>query len=322
MELKGYGVVPLVATWVHLAVLLAVPLTSAALLKTGRPNQFQATPSQQAARVSTQQERPQIIRTVEVEGVRLNLTIERSVYRRGEVVRVTAIAENLSNVPVVYWKANLDDPPIYVFVDTPFFGPYTLRNPADPQVVRPALGSASLQPGRKIVREVTWDQMMPPGLKGPVQSPPGQYTVSAVLNLGGSDPFTKNKPLRVIASVTIKGGKPIIPVQEALESALRHPKVSSWLEAHGGLFVLRFHGDQKYFTLTQGGLQELAGNLNIESTRGSKGGGIANCAIHLEPGPRWRLNMSGGKRRGSYSAMSVLLNATNGKVLRIEPQVN
>jgi hypothetical protein len=278
-----------------------------------------AMPSKPGERsVLLRQGQPQITRTAEKEGIHLNLLIEKSLYSPGEMVRVTATAENLNTTPGVLWMASMDDSPIQIFVDTPFLGPQTLRNPGDPQAVRDAMGSAVLEPGQKLVREVSWDQMMPSELKGPVPTPPGQYSVNVVMNLGKYDSSGNNRSLRVAAAITIEGSRPIISMDEALRSAISHPQVSSWFESHGGRFVLRSPRHTTYFVLSQGKLQELPGNPNTGGGLGSGAGGLANCAMHLEPGPIWRLNMAAHNKDGSYSEMHVLLNATDGKVLVVE----
>lgn len=264
----------------------------------------------------------QMIKTAEKEGVRLSLLIEESIYGPGQTVRVTATAENLNPTPAIFWMANMDDPPVHVWVDTPFFGPQTLRNPADPQVVRDAIGSAVLGPGQKLVREVSWDQMMPAGLKGPVQAPPGQYSVNAALNLGRYQSSGNNKSLRVEVAITIERSKPIISIKQAMESALSIPRVLSWIKVHGRMFVLRSYATATYFKVSQGKLQELAGNPNSGGASGTGSGGVANCAIHLEPGPVWRLNMIADNDDHSYSEMHVVMDATNGSVLHIESRTN
>jgi hypothetical protein len=252
----------------------------------------------------------------EEEGVRLSLHVEKRLYRPGDKVKVTAIAENLNKTPVVCWKANLEDPPIYTFVETPFFGHHSLRNPADPEIVRPAVGSETLEPGGKLVREVSWDLMLPPGLRGPVPAPPGQYFIQAVLNLRRNYSSEKKDSLRVIATVTLEGSKPIISMREALESAIQDTKVSKWFEALGGSFVFRSYTDKKYYRLNEGKLQELAPASNEGNNSGSGSEAAANCAIHLEPGPAWRLFMA-----GEESEMSVLMDATNGKIRKVESKV-
>jgi hypothetical protein len=74
--------------------------------------------------------------------------------------------------------------------------------------------------------------------------------------------------------------------------------------------------------LTQGRLEEFPENPNSGGATGSGSGGRANCAIHLEPGPVWRLNMIADNDDHSYSEVDVLLDATDGKVMQIEVRTN
>ncbi|HEU4389659.1 MAG TPA: hypothetical protein VFV34_17775 [Blastocatellia bacterium] len=261
------------------------------------------------------QAEPQVTNGAERNGVRLSLFIERSVYHPGETVRVKAVAENVRKTAVVLCTANVQDDPIYIVVDTPFYGNHLLRNSADPEVVSPAESSVTVKPYQESVREVTWDLMLQAGLAGPVPAPPGEYPVTAFVTLGPCDSSSKNRSLRVAAQIVIEGSKPIISMLDALKSAVQQPQVSGWFERHGGTFVFRSSREVKYYRLEQGELKEIDGT-EWENTGGSGGGNLASCAIHLEPGPNWKFYIAIRNEE-----MSVLLNGTSGEVLEIKSKV-
>jgi len=160
----------------------------------------------------------------ERDGVRMTLSVNDVSFRPGETVELSLEAENLRDAPLTYGFVPADEPPLQLSITSDLVGKQILNAGDDP------LGDANLtlEAGEKIATAADWDQ----GLAiyvDPVQAPEGEYTVTARLMV--DDPAGGTAPLELTAavSVALRGGEQILPLAEAVKTAIQQPELREWM---------------------------------------------------------------------------------------------
>jgi hypothetical protein len=251
-----------------------------------------------------------VIETVERDGLRLTLMLEKSVYRPNEPIQITAKLHNLSSTPVECVVGAAPDSPVGILVSS-FWGYQLLPHSRYSQGERADF--VTLAAGQEIISLITWDQIIHARLNEPMQAPSGSYQISAVAMIRQS-----SGSLEVEASLFLEGGVVVIPGEAALMKAIHQTEVINWLESQGGEFLYHGDGNQVGYRLVNGKLQ--MGITRYQPLRG-KGdhGSVAHCSMHFESGPTWKVRFSGLKKDDQPSSeMVVIIDAANGKVVKVE----
>lgn len=158
-------------------------------------------------------------------GVRLTLTTNGDAFEVGDTIELHAVAENLRDQPLTYGFTGSQEPPLQLRVNSDLGGQQVLNSEDGPL----AGGTAMLEPGDTIEAEADWDQTLAL-YQVPAQAPEGEYSLVARMLV--DDPEGGADPLEVSAAmtVTLTGGEPIFPPDEAILSAIREPGLIEWME--------------------------------------------------------------------------------------------
>jgi hypothetical protein len=173
--------------------------------------------------------------------VRLTLWVDKEEVSAGQGIKVRATVENLTGGSVVYTMWNIGDPPVYTGLSHAYeevWGPVTLRNPADPQIVMPAVVTGTLRTREVIVRDVSWDGTLATNGQS-VPAPNGTYTLQAAFYPGDQSSAPEQSPLAVAHDLRVIGGADLVVPTTAMSTARSHPQVQAWWDAHTGAAIAR-----------------------------------------------------------------------------------
>lgn len=163
----------------------------------------------------------------ERDGVRLTLSVNGETFDVGETIELSVEAENLRDGPLTYGFVPADQPALQLQVTSDLAGPQMINTSDEPY----GGANLTLDPGDSIETESEWDQTLDVYIT-PVQAPEGEYTIEAGIVV--DDP-AGGQPVSIIAAatVTLRGGEAVLPVVEAVRTAIQHPDLVEWMSERG-----------------------------------------------------------------------------------------
>ncbi len=135
----------------------------------------------------------------------LTLFVQRDTATPGEPFRVRAQVDNVSGKPAEYTTWNAGDPPVYLAIEPPSGDAILLRSPGDQEIVLPVVTVSVLQPGKSVIREVSWDGSVPATAER-VAAPKGTYTLRARFYPGRAKDAGERSALTLAYAFQVKGG--------------------------------------------------------------------------------------------------------------------
>jgi hypothetical protein len=223
----------------------------------GNTANLQATSNETSIATSTE---TSIGVTAEVtrDNVHLTISSDKSIYKPGEIIRITATVENITDQSITYTLMNIGDPKIYVFLEeTPFAGSQGLvEEDYTEHVTNPMETYETLEPKQIITRRVVWNQQLST-YPDPIQAPSGIYRITSYFLVGKDLGDSQADELSASVDIKIQDAKTVILPEKALEIASIQPEVISWIADHSGASIAKYENGQ-YFLYDQSGWQKVS----------------------------------------------------------------
>lgn len=258
---------------------------------------------------------PGVMREVtrEMDGVRLKLSVDREKYEPNDSVKVKVVVENTNDRPVEYTMLNQGDPAVKLSIVSDLNGEEPLRGADEPEVTQPVVVVESLGAGKKIEREVSWDQRLNM-YQTAVQAPPGRYTIRALFLLGE---YAEGKePASHTAAVTfeIEGSEPVLAPDVAIQKAMAFPEVKDWVTERDGSLVCAVGNRGLFYNVN------IATGETFETFdflyRAQVENGLPICSPVTE-GDTWRVIFFGGEGEPPQR-LSAFVDLNDGTPVRVE----
>lgn len=224
----------------------------------------------------------------ERDGVRLTLNADRESYKVGEAVKLTAKAENLRDMDLTYGFVPMTEPALQVRTTNDFVGDQLLNVDDDPAGTS---DGEVLAAGEKLESTVDWDQMLAL-YPTPAQAPAGAYTITASLTVSSAGGVEEMVRLSAAVTITLEGGEPLLPVNEAIEVALTQTGLTAWFAQRlsNGASCLYQPTEGFYFANVQtGAVDEVPGDAYYVAV--SNGRPICSP---VSAGDEWRVQFLSG----------------------------
>jgi len=220
--------------------------------------------------------------TEEQEGIRLTLSVDDDLYAVGDVVKITAEAENTRQDTVTYSASPRGGPALRLGIISDLAATQELGTDGPA-----ADNNGELPPGEKLRREVEWDQQIAM-YQTPLQAPPATYRVAAEFVVTAASGAQAG--VRAFVSIRLEGGEPVVASQVAIETALFHDEVKNWFEGRGALVTCADGNRDLFFTSAIDSPSAIETLADIYQLAVEKGEPI--CSAVTE-GDTWRIIFSG-----------------------------
>ena len=162
-------------------------------------------------------------------GVQLTLSADRDSYQVGDGVKLKAEVENVSGELVTYRIDGESKVEIELRVASDLGGTQVIN--ASDEALDPAEVTV-LEDGEKLQAEIEWDQILAL-YQTPAQAPAGDYVVSARFLVADPDGGTGVAEVTATLTLTLEGGREILPAKDAILLAVQQPKMREWAAARG-----------------------------------------------------------------------------------------
>jgi hypothetical protein len=212
----------------------------------------------------------------------LTLSVDDDLYDVGEVVKITAQAENARQETVAYSANPGGGPALRLGIISDLAATQELeagRQAAD--------NSGELLPGGTLRREVEWDQQIAM-YQTPVQAPPASYQVAAefVVTMASG----AQAGVTAFLSIQLEGGEPIVASQVAIETALFHEEVRDWFQGRVSVVACADGNRDVFFTSATDNPSVIETRVGVYQLAVERGEPICSA---VTDGDRWRIIFSG-----------------------------
>jgi len=158
----------------------------------------------------------------------LDISIESSdtTYQIGELIKVTAMFSNNSNVDIELYKFADNANPLQIEISGLNLDTLVLNNPNDLPFDSTGENVSILKAGKSITREVAWDQIR---FDSNGLTPKGNYTLEAFV-LALEPDSVKRQLIDIKSDIVIEHPVDLIDINSAVLTALDDPAVKVWYE--------------------------------------------------------------------------------------------